>query len=138
MGHKRTVIVGDFNMNPFEIPMIKANGFHATMSAALAKNMYRKVQNLAYEYFYNPMWGLLGDLNSDAAGTYYYSDAQHVSYHWNIFDQVIMRPSVIDNFDKNSLRIIEGYSKKRFTTESNFPNSTKFSDHLPIFFTFKI
>jgi exonuclease III len=30
--HRRTVVLGDFNMNPYETGMVSARGFHATMT----------------------------------------------------------------------------------------------------------
>jgi hypothetical protein len=37
VGHQRTVLVGDFNMNPFETGVVSAAGLHAVMSRAIAK-----------------------------------------------------------------------------------------------------
>ncbi len=136
--NSRTIIVGDFNMNPFETGMIKANGFHATMSSLIAKKQSRTIQSNDYGFFYNPMWSLFGDLNDTVAGTYYYSHAEHISYHWNVFDQVILRPDLIDDFDKKSLKILESTTKTKLTTLENLPDKNNFSDHLPIIFTLKI
>lgn len=136
-GHKRTILVGDFNMNPFEKPMMQTTGFHATMSSQIAMKKSRTVQGASYDYFYNPMWGLYGDINDKVSGTYYYPHSEHVSYYWNIFDQVLLRPDLMNNFDKGSLKILERTAKKNFMTKSQVPSSF-FSDHLPIIFKFKL
>jgi len=134
-GHNRTIIIGDFNMNPFEVGMIKANGFHATMSHKLAKEEKRKVQFSEYDYFYNPMWGLFGDIANDPCGTYYYRNAELVNYQWNIFDQILLRPSIADNLDKKSIKIITNDGSKNLITKKGIPNKQLYSDHLPITFT---
>lgn len=36
VGHDRTLVIGDFNMNPFETGMVSAGGFHAVMDRNLA------------------------------------------------------------------------------------------------------
>lgn len=66
-----TVIVGDFNMNPFESAMISANSLHAVSSRTIAKKISRSLRNQLCSYFYNPMWNLLGDC-IDPPGSYYY------------------------------------------------------------------
>lgn len=133
----RHVVLGDFNMNPFETGMIGANGFHGTMSSKVAERGSRVVQQQEYSYFYNPTWSLFGDLNKDASGTYYYQRAEHVSYQWNVFDQVLLRPSMISNFIKDSLEVVQTDSVTSLLTEQNVPDKNTYSDHLPLFFTLK-
>ena len=71
-GHKRTIICGDFNMNPFEPGVVLTTGFHAVMEKQIAKKQKRTVSRNDYTFFYNPMWGFLGDLGRGAvSGTYY-------------------------------------------------------------------
>lgn len=133
----RHIVLGDFNMNPFEPGMIKANGFHGTMSSEVAGRGYRTVQTREYPYFYNPTWSLFGDLNKDVSGTYYYQRAEHVSYEWNMFDQVLIRPSMVNNFVKDTLEIIQSDGVTSLTTKRNIPDQKNYSDHLPLFFTLK-
>ena len=132
--HTRTILLGDFNMNPFEIGIIKANGIHGTMSQTIAKKSSRTIQGKDYSYFYNPMWSLFGDLNNEPSGTYYYNRSELINYQWNIFDQVLLRPVLIDNFDRQSIQILLGDGKKKFVTRSGIPNRQLYSDHLPIKF----
>lgn len=53
--HDRTLVIGDFNMNPFETGMVSADGFHAVMDRNIADKVSRKVQRKDCKYFYNPM-----------------------------------------------------------------------------------
>lgn len=41
------------------------------------------------------MWSLYGDLHKVVAGSYYYRNAQHINYDWNLFDQVIIGQSLL-------------------------------------------
>jgi hypothetical protein len=131
----RHVVIGDFNMNPFETGMIKANGFHGTMSSEIATKGSRTVQARDYPYFYNPTWGLLGDLSEAVPGTYYYQHAEHICFQWNVFDQVLIRPSMLGNFVKSSLAIVQHDGINSLLTLRNLPNKTDYSDHLPLFFS---
>ena len=63
VGHQRTIVIGDFNMNPYEKGMVNASGFNAAMSRSIAMNRKRVLQGLHYPFFYNPMWSLMGDLS---------------------------------------------------------------------------
>lgn len=55
-GHQRTVVVGDFNMNPFEDGICGAQGFHGVMTRAIAGKGARQISGKRFDYFYNPMW----------------------------------------------------------------------------------
>lgn len=98
VGHSRTILVGDLNMNPFEYGMVKTTGLHSVMSRQIAQKESRTVQGEDYKYFYNPMWNFLGDFAPFAAGTHYYHSSEHISYFWNMFDQVLVRPGIVECF----------------------------------------
>ncbi len=134
----KTIIIGDFNMNPFEVGMIKANGFNAVMSSIIATDEYRTIGGEPYKFFYNPMWSLYGDVKNTVSGSYHYNNAELVNYRWNIFDQVLIRPSLITNFVKESIAILDSDGTKSLVTEKGYPNKKHYSDHLPLFFTLKL
>jgi len=123
-GHKRTIVIGDFNMNPFEEGMLSAVALHSIPSKRVVKNETRRVSGEDYSMFYNPMWNLLGD-DVDPPGTYFYNNSGQINYFWNIFDQVIIRPDLIDSYVPGSLQIL---------TEIGGAKHIKISDHLPIVF----
>lgn len=135
--HNRLLVVGDFNMNPFEEGMIMAGGFHGSMSRQVAQKGSRTIQSDVYNYFYNPCWGLLGDLRNEIPGTYYYNSRGHICYEWNVFDQVLLRPSLIENFVRENLAIIHTDGVNSLVTEIKRPRQSVYSDHLPLFFTLR-
>ncbi len=133
VGHQRTVLVGDLNVNPFEHGMISSGGLHAVSSRKVASRGSRTVRGREYPFFYNPMWGHFGDAAGDTAGSYYYERAQHVNYFWNLFDQVLIRPELARSFDPSQLRIVKSIGSRSLVRQDGTPDS-KFSDHLPIVF----
>lgn len=134
IGHSRTILVGDLNMNPFENGIISAMGLHAVNSKNVAIRKSRIVQGREYQFFYNPMWGLFGDCSSGPPGTYYYHSSEQITLFWNIFDQVLIRPDLINEFDNSELMIITSDGDISFLTPSGLPNVNLVSDHLPIYF----
>jgi hypothetical protein len=105
-GHKNTIIIGDLNMNPFEHAMVAADGFHAVMDTHVAMKMCRTVNGRDYDFFYNPMWSLLGDNSLGPSGTYYYNSGGLINYYWNTFDQILIRPELIEFFDPKRLKVL--------------------------------
>lgn len=134
LGHRRTLAVGDFNMNPFEPSMMAAKDFHAVMDRRIAKKEGRKVDGIKYPYFYNPMWSLLGDASPGPPGTYYRASGEHVNYFWNMLDQVLVRPDLLTKFRNEDLEILTTDGTADFLTPSGVPNRTTASDHLPLLF----
>ena len=134
VGHSRTVVVGDFNMNPFEEGVVGAAGLHAVMSRKVAERKQRVVQGRAYPFFYNPMWGHLGDSSERPTGSYYYERAEHVNYFWNTFDQVLLRPQLMDRFRSDQLKILDRAGDISLRTADGRPDHKAASDHFPILF----
>lgn len=133
VGHSRTILIGDINMNPFEEGMIVANGLHAVMSRTIALRKQRKVRQTYYPFFYNPMWSHFGDATGEPAGSYYDGRGGEGTIFWNMFDQVLIRPDLLAYFQPDNLEILSGDGKSSFLSKKGLPKKT-ISDHLPILF----
>lgn len=130
-GHTRTIIIGDFNMNPFDIGMVSADSFHAVMDKNIALKENRTIQGEKKKYFYNPMWSRLGDDSTGCAGSYYYSSSNMIEYFWHTFDQVLLRPSLLPFFKPENLKVIHEINGQSLINK-NGKISNQFSDHLPL------
>lgn len=133
-GHSRTIVVGDFNVNPFEPGMFSPIGFHAVMSRKIASGINRTVAGQVYDFFYNPMWGLLGDGSPGPPGSYYYPASSQDTLFWNMLDQLLVRPALLDRFDNKEIKILTEFMGLSLLSEQETPNNTEYSDHLPLFF----
>lgn len=123
-GHQRTIVVGDFNLNPFEEGMVSFTYLNAVLSREVIQRRtgQRKYGNETAPFFYNPMWSLFGDRGGRAAGTYLYEPSDPFVYYWNMLDQVLIRPNLLDWFDDEELAILKKEG----------------SDHLPIRFRLQL
>jgi exonuclease III len=132
IGHKRTIVLGDLNVNPFEVGMVGTDGLHAVMSRAVALRRQRTVQAREYDFFYNPMWSHFGDGPGRQPGTYYYEKAEHVVYFWNIFDQVLVRPELLEDFDSSKVQVVTSVGDVSLLKGDGRLDESVGSDHLPI------
>lgn len=133
VGHTRTVVVGDLNMNPFDLGLVVPYGFNAVMTQQKARTEQRTVGHESCPFFYNPMWSRFGDGNPGPPGTYYYG-SDDTSIYWHMLDQVLLRPALLDRFRNQDLTIIEKAGTMSLVSEQGLPNRTIASDHLPIMF----
>jgi len=142
---RRTIVFGDFNMNPFEPGMISPKTFNATLSRIVALNGYRTFQNEGHDYFYNPMWSFMGDQNFESGldklpgSKYFETTTDSEIVYWNVFDKVIIRPQLINELDLPSITLLEKSGNHQFITNNNGEytfDTNNYSDHLPL--TFKI
>jgi hypothetical protein len=136
VGHMKTLVIGDFNMNPFEVGLVGSDCFHAVMDQNIAKKRSRTVQGQNRAYFYNPMWGFMGDSSPGPSGTYYYSNSEYVNYFWNTFDQVLLRPNLLDAFSKENLAVISKIGDRDLIVNQKILSMS--SDHLPIMISLSI
>ena len=136
--HSRTVLFGDFNMNPFERGMASSESFHAVMDRKTAREESRIVQGERRNFFYNPMWSLMGDVSKGPPGTYYYRQAGTLSYFWHTIDQVVLRPDLIEYFDPERMTVITEIEHDPLLRDNGRPDTIKASDHLPIFFRLEL
>jgi hypothetical protein len=104
------------------------------MTREIALRGTRTVAGNKYPFFYNPMWSHFGDADESPPGTYYYTSAEHKMFFWNMFDQVLIRPYLIDLFQNETLKILNTDGTVSFLSERGLPDSSVVSDHLPILF----
>jgi hypothetical protein len=138
MSSQMTVVVGDFNMNPFDFGMVQTTGLHSVMSKDIALNQTRTVDGDEYHFFYNPMWSFYGDHGKGQVnGTTYNTLSKPLNYFWNIFDQVLIRPDFIQFFDEDKLEILTELDSSHSLLKKSKKIDNSISDHLPISITIK-
>ena len=127
-----TIVMGDFNANPYEKTCLDAGGFHALPIRDVVKRESRIISDVEFKMFYNPTWNLLGDFNYPP-GTFYHNGNETNNPFWHLLDQVIIRPSLISRFNEKSLKIIHTVNEISITDVSGHPEKN-YSDHFPIIF----
>jgi hypothetical protein len=132
LGHRRTILVGDLNMNPFDLGVVGAQALHAVMTRQLARREERQVMGKPYRFFYNPMWSLFGDRTPGPAGSYYHRASNPGNLFWNMYDQVLLRPDLMDHLNDLQIPTTDGQSD--LVTRHGLPKKSDCSDHLPILF----
>lgn len=130
VGQERTLIIGDFNMNPYEPGMLGCTCFHAVPSRREAARRNRTVGGNSYRLFYNPTWNFFGD-HHGPPGTYYYDKGKPIAPFWHVFDQVLISPELLDSFDTASLQVLSMAGSQGLVDPQGLPC---ISDHLPIVF----
>lgn len=144
-----TIVVGDFNANPYDRVLMHSSAFNAPYAKASffvkdQENKYGEkpilhhssVKMLGMEFkfplFYNPIWTLMGKANHDLnklqgsfIKTVYDDPNKHKDDVFrrthNFFDQVLVRPSLISSFVLDRLNVLE-------------PEKADLSDHYPLYF----
>ncbi len=125
----KVIVIGDLNENPYEGNILGASGFAGIPVAELAPSK-RKIRNKNIKMYYNPMWRFFGD-EKLPYGTYYCKKG-HDTPFWNIYDQVLLSPSLVDCFVSEELRIITKIGEMNLTNERGIPDHKNYSDHFPI------
>jgi hypothetical protein len=134
MKHDRTLLVGDLNMDPYDEGVVKARGIHGVMTRSIARSRFRMVQSRQFPYFYNPMWGLYQDRPVRPPATFYRSPSGETAHMWHMYDQVLVRPSLLDQFSNEDLAILHTDGDSSLISERGIPSKRVASDHLPILF----
>jgi hypothetical protein len=131
---QETIIIGDFNMHPFDVGMTDARYLNAVMCRSVASKGSRTVDFKTRRYYYNPMWNFLGDQSRSQPASYFYTGSDSNNIHWCSMDQMIIRPSLIDCLVGNGVQILTEAGPKSLTKDKGVPD-VSISDHLPILAT---
>jgi exonuclease III len=131
LGHRRTIIMGDFNMNPFDSGMTDADAFHALMDKAnVLRVREREFLSGSYPFFYNPMWSRLGDESNGPPGSYYFNGGQLTNMYWHMLDQVLLRPELLPFYSPDDVSVITEIAGEPLLFGDRLKPG--YSDHLPL------
>lgn len=136
-----SMIIGDFNMNPFEPGLINASGLNNINVKSIALHKARRIYGLTYKAFYNPMWNFFGESSKGLTpGTYFYNTSKYVNQYWNIYDHLMMRPELLEYFNEDEFMILNSIKGKSLMRESNKIQiiDRSISDHLPLLAKFNL
>ncbi|PDZ04043.1 hypothetical protein CON03_20370 [Bacillus cereus] len=137
---KNSLMVGDFNLNPYQDGMINVDAFNAIMCPNIASKGIRRWSGEEYKYFYNPTWSIFGKQgDGQVLGTYFYNNSSEVDVaYWYMLDQLLLRKDMLDLYKSSSLEIISKVKTIELTNDKGIPNTAEYSDHFPIKFTIEI
>ena len=123
-----TVVIGDFNANPYDRELVAPDAFNAVLFKDIIRQNKSRTWNCKERsYLYNPVIDRLSE-EGKMYGSYYYAKSS-CSPYWNCFDQALVSRSLVDYIGEfRYLREIGGTSLM-----SEVRPSTKISDHLPLF-----
>jgi exonuclease III len=136
--HARTIIVGDFNLNPFDDGMIFTEGFGAMMTKSLVKKSALSREG-RFTRFYNPIWTRLGrETDEGPPGTYYWDQHRDSNIYWNYVDQVLVGHDLLDYFPDSRFRILTSIpgndEPQQLIRSTKLHWTVEVSDHLPLIF----
>jgi hypothetical protein len=136
IGHTRTLLVGDLNMNPYDDAVVLAGGLHAVPTRRIALRETRKVKFESNRFFYNPMWSHFGERKQGHAGTYYFAGPKARADYWNVYDQVLVRPALLPYFRDDDVMVLwqDSAGGVSLLRPDGSPNAIDTSDHLPLLF----
>jgi exonuclease III len=129
----KLILLGDFNMNPYEKGMNLAEGLNSMMTKSCIERGTRRYQNKDYDFYYNPMWSLFGDNTHGPAGTIY-STSNQGAYGWSMLDQVLIHHSIVELF--YGVKILTEAGTESLMTKKGRPDAGRASDHFPILVDF--
>ncbi len=129
----KLILLGDFNMNPYDTGMNLAAGLNAMMTKSCVARGLRRDGGKEYDFYYNPMWSLFGDNTDGPAGTIYDTSNQG-HYGWSMFDQVLINHSIVNLFQ--DVKILTEAGPQSLMDVKGRPNSNAASDHFPILVDF--
>lgn len=140
--HRRSMVVGDFNANPFESSILSSDGLHAI---GIRKNINKNRRHVRWgaveeDFFYNPMWRKYGQEAAMEAGaaTHYWQNNQAGELFWHMLDQVVIRPEECDHFPEDQLRIISTVGTVSLLAPDGSLDTSTGSDHLPVIFHWNV
>ena len=134
VGHNRTVVVGDLNMNPFDSGVVSSEGLHGLMDRKEAEKQSRTVDGQTRRFFYNPMWSRIGDESVGPPGTYHYYSSSPISQFWHTYDQVLIRPDLLPYFRNEEMQVLTEVGVHSLVSHLGRPDARNASDHYPLLF----
>ncbi len=122
-----TIIIGDFNANPYDDELLQMNAFHAVpFKEVIRKSESRTVDGVSYRRLYNPVIHFLSE-DGQNYGSFYYPQGSKTPV-WHCLDQILLSKALIDTV--HSLRYIKKIDEVSLIKK--FKPNSDISDHLPL------
>jgi hypothetical protein len=141
-GHRRSMVVGDFNAHPFESAVLSSDGLHAIGIRRVANQTNRQIRlgESREDFFYNPMWRLYGHMSLLEAGmaTHYWQNGLAGELFWRMLDQVVIRPEECVRFPEDRVKILTNIGTVQLLAPDGSLDKGVGSDHLPIVFNWNL
>lgn len=126
---ENTIVIGDFNANPYDKELLYKNAFNAVLFKSIIKeNEFTNPKGDRIKRFYNPIIHYLSE-DTKMYGSHYYdnSDKQETPY-WHCLDQVLVRKSLVDLLKEvRYIKVIDGMNLIK-----GLRPKKSISDHLPL------
>lgn len=145
-----TILVGDFNHNPYETNLcdpylLNCKDSRQVISTFSKNPLWKKKVNS--NWWYNPMYNLMGDYDyinnsSRVTGTYFrYTESE--APMWNLFDGFILRASIMDRVNYENCYVVtktktDQFLKPLIVRSDESLIHDDLSDHLPVFFSLNL
>lgn len=126
-----TIAIGDFNMPPYSPGMTSPTKLNAAACKTAAGKVSRIVRDTKHRFFFNPMWEILGSRSPNQQPGSFYKRYRDNSIFWHLYDQVLVRPELIDRIVSGSPKVLTTAGATNLLTSKGGINRS-FSDHLPI------
>lgn len=131
ISNNNTIVIGDFNANPYDPELLQMNAFNAVLFKDLIEQSATNVvAGIRYKRFYNPILNYISE-STKTYGSFRYSGGCSNPI-WHCLDQIIVRKplanSIID------LEYIKSINGKSLIKRTNI--NSDISDHLPLFVKF--
>ena len=132
---KNILIIGDFNVNPFESPMVNYDGMSATNTTRF--NVIKKFRGRDNHIYYNPTWKLY--LDNEFPGTFLKKRPSNsvfdvIDHHY--LDQVILSFKLKENLISENINTLKKTPEYEFC--DSIRNKILISDHLPLKYEFEL
>jgi len=132
---KNILLIGDFNVNPFESPIVHFDGLSATNTRNF--NVIKTFRSKQKYIYYNPTWKLYTD--NDFPGTFVKkrpsgSVFDVIDHHY--LDQVILSYRLKENLISEEIKTLKKTEEYTFCDIRR--NKVLLSDHLPLKYVFEI
>lgn len=127
-GNTRTIILGDFNMDPFAAAMLDIDGLNAVSTRERAARS-RTSEGTTTRTLYNPCWSLLGD-RPGPAGTFFVNNDGPAGCFWHVPDQLLIRGELAGFL--SDVRVVDRVGELDLVSAR--ARKPALSDHLPLAF----
>ena len=122
-----TIVIGDFNANPYDEELLSVHAFNAVLFKDLIlANEYRTYEYLEYKHFYNPILDFISASNK-MHGSFYHIDDSYTPF-WHCIDQILLRKELVQYFEELKYIMKIGDTD---LIKTKRPDGS-ISDHLPL------